>query len=783
MARGKTAKRPSLIGQPIRRVEDERLLTGHGNYLDDLNLPGQAHAHIVRSPHAHARVRGIDAKAARARPGVLGVFTCADMDKDGVKPLPPMTRDPRYEFKNRDGSRMPEPEHWALARDKVRYAGDCVALVVAETAEIAAEAGALVEVDYEILGAVPNAAAALAKGAPRVWDELKNNTCFEWEVGDKGAADDAFKRAAHVTRLELANERLVVAYMEPRAALAAYDETTKSLTLHASCQGAHRFRETLAYTLDVPQDSVRVIVGDVGGGFGPRGYFYPENLIVAWAARHLRRPVKWLGDRGESFLTDVQARGHTLRCALALDKDGRFTGLKVSSDWNLGAYIAARGIMATIAHMGPIITGAYRFGAVHFELRGVFTNTAIAYAYRGIGRAEASHALERLVDEAARETGRDRIALRRLNMIPSSAMPYATQGGAVYDSGEFEKNMDLALQAADWKGFSARKSQSEKRGRLRGIGLCNFVENAGGAPSEFAEVKVEPTGRVMLYGGSGPSGQGHETAFAQVLADELGLPFEDVKVVIGDTAQVRAGYGSAASRSMRKSGTATVLSARAMVEKGRTLAGEILEAAVRDIEYADGRFRIAGTDKSVGIYDVAAHAAARGDELSAHGDHHQPDQTFPNGCQIAEVEIDPTTGQVALLRHTLVNDVGRVINPLILGGQLHGGIAQGVGQALIEQCAYDRTSGQLLSGSFMDYAIPRADEMPSFTIEINEVPCANNPLGVKGAGEGGTTGAPPAVVNAIVDALAPYGVRDIDMPATPERVWHAMAKAKRARRM
>lgn len=779
MARAKPVKKPPAIGQRIPRVEDERLLTGRGRYLDDLNLSGQAHAHIVRSPHAHARLRGIDAAAARAMPGVLGVFTWADMDKDGVKPLPPMTRDPRYEFRNRDGSRMPEPVHWALAKDKVRYAGDCVALVVAETREQAADAAAAVTADYDVLEPVTDSASALAKGAPRVWDELPNNICFEWEAGNKAATDEAFKRAAHVTRLELANERLVVAFMEPRAALAEYDAAKNAFTLYASCQGAHRFRETLAFTLGIPQESVRVIVGDVGGGFGPRGYFYPENLIVAWAARRLRRPVKWLGDRGESFLTDVQARGHTLRCALALDQDGRFVGLKVSSDWNLGAYIAARGIMATIAHMGPIITGAYRFDAAHFELRGVFTNTAIAYAYRGIGRAEASHILERLVDEAARETGHDRIALRRLNMVPPSAMPYAAPCGAVYDSGEFERNMDIALQESDWKGFLARKTHSDKLGRLRGIGLCNFVENAGGAPSEFAEVKVDPNGRVMLYGGSGPSGQGHETAFAQVLAAELQIPFGDVSVVIGDTAQVRAGYGSAASRSMRKAGTATVLSARAMVEKGRTLAGEMLEASARDIEYAAGRFRVAGTDRSVGLYEVAAHAAARGDELSAHGDHKQPEETYPNGCQVAEVEIDPNTGRVELLRHTMVNDVGRVINPLILEGQLHGGIAQGVGQALIEQCAYDRTSGQLLSGSFMDYAIPRADELPFFATAINEVPCANNPLGVKGAGEGGTTGAPPAVVNAILDALSPYGVRDIDMPATPERVWRAMQRPSR----
>ncbi len=772
----------SVIGQSIPRVEDARLLRGRGRFLDDMNLAGQAYAAVVRSPHAHAEILAIDTKAALAAPGVLGIFTWADLDADGVKPLPAMTRDPRYEIRNRDGTRMPEPAHWPLAKARVRHTGDPVAFVVAESHAQAQDAAALVTVRYEPLPSVSDVDDALAPDAPLLWDEAPGNTCFEWEVGDRKAKDAAFARAGHVTRLTLDNNRLICVFMEPRGALAAVDPTSGAITLHGSGQGAHRFRETLSYCLGVAPETVRVLMGDVGGGFGPRGFFYPENLLVTWAARRLKRPVKWTGDRQESFLTDVQARGHRMQCELALDRDHRFLGLSVSSNWNMGAYVTARGIMATILHMGPIITGAYRFDAVHFELRGVFTNAAPAYAYRGIGRAEASHALERLIDTAADELGIDRIELQRKNIVPIAAMPYRSPAGAHYDSGEFEVAMDKALALADWRGFAARRAEAAKRGRLRGIGACVFVENAGGAPSEFAEVKVESKGSLTVFAGSGPSGQGHETVFAQVLASELDQPFERVRVVIGDTGAVKAGYGSAASRSMRKAGTAIVMGTRIMIEKGKRLAGDMLEATPADIEYRDGRFRVAGTDRSVGLYEVAAHAEAEGDELSGAIDHKQEGDTYPNGTQVAEVEIDPETGEVTLVHHVMVNDVGRVINPRIMHGQLHGGIAQGIGQVLFEHAVYDRESGQLLSGSLMDYAIPRADELPSFTTAFHEVPCAGNPLGVKGGGEGGTTGAPPAVLNAIVDALKAYGVRDIDMPATPSRIWEAIEAATRAAR-
>ena len=760
------------IGQPIRRVEDDRLLRGQGRFLEDVRLAHETHAVVLRSPHAHARIRSLDTAAARAAPGVLAILTHADLAAEGVKPLPPMTRDPRYEIRNSDGSRMPEPEHWPLARDKVRHVGDPVAFVVAETRAQALDAAALIAVDYQPLPAVIDAESARAPGAPALHDGAPGNCVLEWSVGDRKATNEAFAKAHGVTRLRLHNNRLICAYLEPRAAMASV--AGDAITLYASGQGAHRFRETLSFCLGVAQDDVRVVMGDVGGGFGPRGFFQPENVLVALAARRLGRPVRWIGDRAESFTTDVQARDHAVECAIALDASGRFLALDVTSDWNMGAYIPARAVFAQLAHMGPVIPGAYRFGAVHFTIRGYLTNMAPIYALRGIGRAEASHILERLIEEAAHEMKLDRVEIRRRNLVPASAMPYDNKAGSIYDSGEFEAIMDKALALSDWRGFAARKAQSRARGLLRGIGLCNFVENAGGAPSEFAEVKADPARRLDLYVGSGPSGQGHETVYAQVLAAELSLAFEDVRTHIGDTALVKAGSGSAASRSMRKAGSAVVLGARIMVEKGKILAGDMMEATPADIEYSSGRFRVAGTDKSVHLYDVAAHACAKGEELSGAIDHKQPEETFPNGCQVAEVEIDPETGTVKLVRHSFVNDVGRVINPLLLDGQLHGGVAQGVGQAMTERTVYG-ADGQLLSGSFMDYCIPRADDMPMFATAFHEVPCANNPLGVKGAGEGGTTGAPPAIVNAVIDALRDFGATDIDMPALPETVWRAIA--------
>ena len=762
------------VGQPVHRIEDARFMTGRGRYTDDINLPDQAHAVILRSPHAHARLVCIDTGKAESIPGVLAVLTGADFMADGIRALPSYTRDPRYAYKNRDGTAMPDPPYWPLARGKVRHVGDPVVLVVAESTAKALDAAALIEVDYEPLAVATDVSAALTPGTPRIWEEMPGNVCFEWENGDCAAKDAAFAGAAHVTRMDLVNNRLIVAFMEPRAAIGHYDPESGKYTLYVGSQGPHRFRATLSEVLGIPAERLRVVTPDVGGGFGPRGFLYPEYVLVTWAARRVARPVKWTADRSESFVTDLQARDQVIRCELALDEDGRFLGLGVSSDMNIGAYIASRSIYAIIVHMAPIITGTYHFGAMHFELRGVVTNTVPLYALRGIGRAEATHILERLIDTAAAETGIERIALRRRNLIPVADMPYAALSGATYDSGAFERNMDLALEIAMWQGFDRRREESRRNGRLRGIGLANYIENAGGAPSEYAEVSIGSDGVVTLSVGTQSTGQGHDTVYTQVLADQLELPFDSIRVVSGDTEMVRAGYGSSASRSMRKAGAAIVVAARDVLEKGRELAGEILEAAPADIEYADGRYRVAGTDYSIGLFEAAGRAAAKEEVLSAAIDHQQPTEAYPNGCHIAEVEIDPETGRVSLVAHAMVNDAGRPINTLLLDGQLHGGIAQGVGQALLERCIYSADSGQLLSGSFMDYAVPRADDVPQFVTRLNVVPYADNPLGVKGAGEGGATGAPAAVMNAIVDALRAHGVRDIDMPATPERIWRAI---------
>ena len=768
-----------VVGRPVRRSEDFRLLTGAGRYTDDLRFEGESHAVVVRSPHAHARIRSIDTGRAARAPGVLGVFTSDDLVADGIKPLPSMSRDPRFAQRNRDGSEMADPPHWQLARGKVRHVGDPVALVVAERRDEARAAAELVEVAYEPLPALIDPAAALAPGAPAVHEDIPSNVCFEWECGDRKVVERAMRGAAHVVRLTLANNRQIVAFMEPRAAIGSYDPKTSRYMLHAGSQGPHRFRETIAYLYGVPQEQVRVVTGDVGGGFGPRGFFYPENALVPWAARKVGRIVRWTGERSEDFVTDLHSRDQLIACELGLDDGGRFLALRVSSDLNMGAYLAARALYAYIVYMGPIITGAYHFPAAYFEFRGVFTNTVPNYALRGIGRAEATYVLERLIEEAARLTGFDRVELRRRNLVPPSAMPYAAPGGAVYDSGAFERNMDLALALADWRGFAKRRDGSGRQGRLRGIGVANYVENAGGASKEYAHVAVGGDGAVTLSVGSMSTGQGHDTVFAQVAAERLGVAFEQVRVVSGDSDGTPTGGGTYASRSMRKTGAAVVAGAHKVIDKGRDLAGELLEATAADVEFAGGRFRVRGTDYSVGLSDVAKAAERRGEPLGAGVDHPQPEDTYPNGCHVAEVEVDPETGRVELLAHCLIKDVGRAINPLIVDGQLHGGIAQGVGQALVEHCVYDRASGQLLSGSFMDYAVPRADDLPALAVGLNEVPCAGNPLGVKGAGEGGATGSPPAVVNAVLDALAGLGVRHIDMPLTPERVWRAIRAATR----
>ena len=766
------------IGQPVRRVEDERFLRGAGAFTDDLRFTDAAHAIVVRSPHAHARLRDIDIQAARAAPGVLAVYTGENLAKAGIRPIPALTRTEPYALSNRDGSEMPDPPHWPLARGKVRHVGDPVAFVVAETVAAARAAAELVAVDYEPLAAAVEAEAALRPGAPRVWDDLPGNRSFEWAAGDHAAADAAFAGAARVVRVEVVNNRQIVAFMEPRAIVAQYDPTTDRYTVHAGSQSAHGIRDMLAHVLDLPADNLHVLTPDTGGGFGARAVLYPEFPIVAFAARRTGRPVKWTAERSEGFATDTQARDHAIRGELALDAEGRFLAIRVSSTWRHGAYLPSRGLWVIAAHMAPMICGVYDIPAASFVLRGVFTNTASVHAFRGVGRAEAAYLLERLVDAAARETGIDRLALRRRNVLPSEAMPHATPMGSVYDSGAFEHNLDLALDAAGWKGFEGRRAEAARRGRLRGIGVSLFVDSAGGAPTEFAEVEAGGDGTLTAYLGTQDFGMGHATVYAQVISDRLGIPFECVRLVEGDTARVRMGFGSHASRSMRAGGTAMVLGADKMIAAGKEAAGELLEAATADIEYSEGRYTVAGTDRSVGLFEVAAAVERAGCRLVDSAEYTTDGPAYPNGCQVAEVEIDPETGRLSLLGHTLVLDMGRALNPLLIHGQMHGGLAQGIGQAAQERVVYDPESGQLASGSFMDYALPRAGDLPSFNTAINEVPSADNPLGVKGCGEGPTTGSPAAVVNAALDALAPRGVSHLDMPLTPERLWRALQDAR-----
>jgi aerobic carbon-monoxide dehydrogenase large subunit len=763
------------VGQPMPRLEDRRFLTGEAAFTADLDLPDQAHAVVVRSPHAHAEIESIEADAARAAPGVLAVFTSVDLKGAGIQPIPSWTRTPPFRFLNVDGSEMPLAEQYPLATDRVRYVGEPVALVVAETLTQARDGAELVEVAYRPLPAVIEVDAALADDAPVLWPELSSNRSFRWQAGDQEAVAAQLRGAAHVVELEVDYPRAIVAFMEPRAAIGGYDPAAGRYTLHAGCQSAHQQRAVLARVLDVDDAAVRVVVPDMGGGFGARNLVYPEFVLVLVAAKALGRAVKWVAERSESFVSDAQARSQRLRGTLALDADGRFLAIRVGSTWRHGGYLAPRSVYVLVHWMAPMICGPYRIPACHFTLEGVFTTTAPIASYRGIARAELSYLLERLVDAAARQTGIDRIALRRRNLIGPAAMPYRSPTGAVYPPTQFERNLDLGLKAIDWDGFAERHAAARKRGRLRGIGVAVYIENAGGAPSEFARVQVDGAGVVVAHVGTQDFGMGHATVFAQVLADVLGVTPETVRVVDGDTALIEVGFGAHGSRCARIGGGAVVRSGRVVVELGRGLAAELLEASASDIEFIDGSFVISGTDRRIGLFEVARATEARGKPLIASATFETSGHSYPSGCQLCEVDIDPETGQITIERFVMVADPGTVLNPLIVGGQLHGGIAQGIGQALLERVAYDPVSGQLLSGSFMDFALPRADDLPPFTLALNPVASDDNPLGVKGIGESPTTGAPPAVVNAVLDALAVRGITTLDMPLTPERVWRALA--------
>ena len=771
------------IGQPVHRVEDRRLVSGQGRYADDFAPPGMLHAFVLRAPHAHARILHIDAAPARKIKGIELVLTAAELEREGVKAIPSWSRLPTSTFPNRDGSPLPDPPNYPLARGKVRYAGEAVAFVVAATRALAQDAAEQIDVDYEELPPVVSPAAALAAGAPRLWEDIPGNLCFDTEHGEAAAVETAFAAAAHRVRVPHLNNRLIVHYMEPRIALAEFDAASGVTTLRCGTQSVQRQRLVLSQVLGTPAERLRVIAGDVGGGFGARSYLYPEHVLATVAARLLGRPVKWRADRSECFLTDTQGRDQHIDASLALDRDGRFLAVRLDALHNIGACITTLGHWAAAINIMRLATSVYAIPAAHLRLRAAFTNCAPVNAYRGVGRAEAIYAIERLIEAAARATGIDSAELRRRNFVPPEAMPYKTPTGSHYDSGEFAAVMAKAQAAADEEGFAARKAEAKSRGKLYGRGLGCYIESAGGQPLEYAKLRAEPNGSVTVLVGTHNHGQGHETSFAQVVAERLGIPFEAVRVVFGDTALVDKGAGTHGSRSMRMAGSAMLGAATALIAKGTEIAGHLLETAADDIECAQGAFRVRGTDRSVTLADVAA-AALRGEapgvaagELAGDLEYRTEGLTFPNGCHVCEIEVDPETGAVRIARYAAVDDVGRVINPLLVHGQAHGGIAQGIGQALMERVSYDGETGQLLTGSLMDYALPRAADLPMLTVDTHEVLCRTNPIGVKGAGEGGATGAPPAVINALLDALSGAGVTHIDMPATPETIWRVLNAA------
>lgn len=771
------------IGQPVRRWEDLRLLTGRGRYQDDIVLPRQCHAVFVRSPHAHARILSIGTRAAQAAPGVLAVFTGADYRADGL--AMPKANMPR---KKRDGSPMFAPQRPALVTDRVRYVGDPLAMVIAESLAAAKDAAELLEVEYEALPSVTTPMAAAEPGAPRVWDENPDNISHTFERGDKAATDAAFDQAAHVARHRYVITRVHAQYMEPRGAIGSYDEYENRFTLHADVNYPHRVRNMLAGSVfKVPESSVRVICHDVGGGFGAKGWQYVEHRLTLWAARKLGRPVKWSCERSEVLLADEHGRDNVGTVELALDGEGRFLGIRLYMLAGIGAYIGSDRQLLTPFGQIHTLTGVYDVPAAHVTIDAVLSNTSPTAPYRGAGRPEASYLMENIIEVAARELGIDPVELRRRNVIRPEAMPYRTALGPVYDCGAFAENMQSALQASDHAGFEGRRQASLAAGKLRGIAVVNAIEQAAGPVPEYAEIRFQPSGSAMMLLGTKTHGQGHETVFKQILHDKLGLPPQEVRFIEGDTDRVAFGMGSNGSRSMVAGGSALVLAADQVIRKGKRIAAHLLEAAEADTVFADGKFSVVGTDRSVTLKQVAiaSFQPARLPKGVAPGliesATYAPERpTYPNGCHVCEVEIDPETGSVSLQRYHVVDDVGTVINPLTLKGQIHGGVAQGVGQILMEQVAYDPASGQLLSASFMDYAMPRADSMCSMEITSNPVPTKSNPLGAKGAGEAGTVGALPAVMIAILDALAPLGVQEMEMPATSERVWRAIEAARRS---
>ena len=768
------------VGQPVRRFEDTRLLTGKGRYQDDTNLPGQLYAVFLRSPHAHARVRSIETAAAKAAPGMKAIYTGADYAADGL--AMPKAAMPR---KKADGSPMFAPQRPALVIDRARYVGDPVTMVIADTLAQAKDAAELVEVDYDPLPSVTSTADAALPDAPRVWDENPDNISHTYERGDKAKTEAAFALAQHIVRRRYVISRVHAQYMEPRGAIGTYDPGEDRYTLYADVNYPHRVRNMLAsMVFKVPESKVRVVCHDVGGGFGAKGWQYVEHRLTLWAAKKLGRPVKWSCERSEVILADEHGRDNIGEIELAFDDDARILGLRLHMFASIGAYIASDRQLLTPFGMIGTVVGVYDIPVAYVAIDAVLSNTSPTAPYRGAGRPEAIYLIERAIEDAARELKIDPIELRRRNIISPAKMPYQTALGPNYDCGEFAKNMETALAAADHAGFAARHEESRRRGMFRGIGLANAIEAAAGPVPEYAEVRFNPSGSAMLLMGTKAHGQGHETAFKQILCERLGLDPNDVQYIDGDTDRVAFGMGSNGSRSMVVGGSAVTLATGKVIDKGKRLAAHLLEAAEADIEFADGKFTVVGTDRDISLTQVARASfqparlpRAMEPGLYEHATFAPERPTFPNGCHICEVEIDPETGAVSLVNYVVVDDVGTVINPLTLKGQVLGGLAQGIGQVLMEQVAYDRQSGQLLSASFMDYAMPRADVMCNVELHENPVPTKTNPLGAKGAGEAGCVGSLPAVMLAIMKALEPLGVRELDMPATSDRVWQAIRSA------
>ncbi len=771
------------VGQPVRRTEDLRFLTGRASYVDDLAPFGTVHALVVRSAHAHARILRIDVEPARRAPGVVAVLTGADAKAEGLGGIGVYRVPPGF-----GGPRSYWPARPVLALDRVRHLGDGVVLIVAETLALAHDAAETVTIEYEQLPVNVSAGAASAPTSVRLWEEADGNICFAYALGDRSATEAAFTRAAHVVRLALVNNRLSANPLEPRGALGSYDPLTGRFTLHSSTQAPHRTREILCRDVfRIPETSMRVVALDVGGGFGMKGPAFPEEAMVLWAARKVGRPVKWIAERCESLVSDMHGRDQQWDAELACDGEGRMIAMRVTADHNLGAYISNNGFVPALLS-GAILPSVYACPLFHVSFRGVFTNTPMTGPYRGAGQPESIFLVERLMDAMATRLGLDRVELRRRNYISAAAMPYRTPLGQTYDSGEFDVVLQKALELADWEGFHRRQVQSAAAGRLRGIGLASFIEITA-IYNDRMEIRMDPSGAVTIVAGTFSHGQGHETTFAQMVSEWLGVPFWSIRLIQGDTDAVSFGRGTYASRSTSIGGACLRAAADQVIAKGRGIAAHLLEASVEDIAFKDGCFSVVGTDRSIHIEDVArrAYAALRwpndlGVGLEGVGGFTPDTPNYPNGCHVCEVEIDPETGRATVARYTAVDDVGRPVNPLLLEGQVHGGLAQGIGQATMEAVVFDEGSGQILSGSFLDYAMPRAQDVPAFTVGTHDVPCRTNPIGVKGAGEAGCVGAPPAVINAIVHALGALGVTDIAMPATPERVWRAIRDASPAPR-